>query len=121
MLFTLYISYNNVMEKMHCQSPMSHLAHNSAHSALVRPSVVIELESVKTRISAPAHPSATGIGRVSGFVENCSSGKTSENRFLDLINSLMNTSFLLLVKEGLQNHTQRRQTHSEPLLKVLRS
>ena len=31
-------------------------------------SVVIELESVKTRISAPAHPSATGIGRVSGLV-----------------------------------------------------
>ena len=35
----------------------------------VRPSVmVIELKSVKTRISAPAHPSATGIGRVSGLV-----------------------------------------------------
>ena len=39
----------------------------------VRPSVgplvmVIELESVKMRISAPAHPSATGIGRVSGLV-----------------------------------------------------
>ena len=33
-------------------------------------SVVIELESVKTRISAPAHPSATGIGRVSGLVRN---------------------------------------------------
>ena len=31
-------------------------------------SVVIELERVKTRISAPAHPSATGIGRVSGLV-----------------------------------------------------
>ena len=31
-------------------------------------SMVIELESVKTRISAPAHPSATGIGRVSGLV-----------------------------------------------------
>ena len=29
--------------------------------------MVIELESVKTRISAPAHPSATGIGRVSGL------------------------------------------------------
>ena len=35
---------------------------------LVCRSVVIELESVKTRISAPAHPSATGIGRVSGLV-----------------------------------------------------
>ena len=35
---------------------------------LVRRSVMIELESVKTRISAPAHPSATGIGRVSGLV-----------------------------------------------------
>ena len=35
---------------------------------LVGRSVVIELESVKTRISAPAHPSATGIGRVSGLV-----------------------------------------------------
>ena len=35
----------------------------------VGPSVmVIELESVKSRISAPAHPSATGIGRVSGLV-----------------------------------------------------
>ena len=32
--------------------------------------MVIELESVKTRISAPAHPSATGIGRVSGLVNN---------------------------------------------------
>ena len=31
--------------------------------------MVIELESVKTRISAPAHPSATGIGRVSGLVQ----------------------------------------------------
>ena len=30
--------------------------------------MVIGLESVKTRISAPAHPSATGIGRVSGLV-----------------------------------------------------
>ena len=29
---------------------------------------MIELESGKTRISAPAHPSATGIGRVSGLV-----------------------------------------------------
>ena len=28
-----------------------------------------ELKSGKTRISAPAHPSATGIGRVSGLVE----------------------------------------------------
>ena len=27
-----------------------------------------ESKSVKTRISAPAHPSATGIGRVSGLV-----------------------------------------------------
>jgi len=31
-----------------------------------------ESESVKTRISAPAHPSATGIGRVSGLVFLCS-------------------------------------------------
>ena len=30
--------------------------------------MVIELESVKTLISAPAHPSAAGIGRVSGLV-----------------------------------------------------
>ena len=30
--------------------------------------MVIESESVKTRISAPAHPSATSIGRVSGLV-----------------------------------------------------
>ena len=30
--------------------------------------MVIELESAKTRISAPAHPFATGIGRVSGLV-----------------------------------------------------
>ena len=35
---------------------------------LVGRSVVIELESVKTPISAPAHPSATGIGRVSVLV-----------------------------------------------------
>ena len=39
----------------------------------VRPSVgplvmVIKLENVKTRISAPAHPSATGIDRVSSLV-----------------------------------------------------
>ena len=33
----------------------------------VRWSVMIESKSVKTRISAPAHPSATG-GRVSGLV-----------------------------------------------------
>ena len=31
-------------------------------------SMVIELDSVKTRISAPAPPSATGNGRVSGLV-----------------------------------------------------
>ena len=31
--------------------------------------MVIELDSVKTRISAPAHPSATGFGCVSGLVE----------------------------------------------------
>ena len=37
---------------------------------LVGWSVVIELESVKARISAPAHPSATGIGRVSGLVDS---------------------------------------------------
>ena len=30
--------------------------------------MVIKLESVKMRISAPAHPSATGIGRVFGLV-----------------------------------------------------
>ena len=35
---------------------------------LVGRSVVIKLKSGKTRISAPAHPSATG-GRVSGLVE----------------------------------------------------
>ena len=34
----------------------------------VGPSVMIELESVKTRITAPAHPSATGVGHVSGLV-----------------------------------------------------
>ena len=37
----------------------------------VRPSVVIEFENVKTRISAPAHWFATGIGRVSGLVSFC--------------------------------------------------
>ena len=31
-------------------------------------SVTLELKSGKTRISAPAHSSATGIGRVSGLV-----------------------------------------------------
>ena len=31
-------------------------------------SVTLESKSGKTRISAPAHPSATGIGRVSGLV-----------------------------------------------------
>ena len=30
--------------------------------------MVSELESLKTRISAPAHLSATGVGRVSGLV-----------------------------------------------------
>ena len=30
---------------------------------------VIKSKSGKTRISAPAHPSATGIGRVSGLVD----------------------------------------------------
>ena len=32
--------------------------------------MVIESGSVKMRISAPAHPSATGIGHVSGLVYN---------------------------------------------------
>ena len=41
---------------------------NPSIRLLVRRSVMIELESVKTRISAPAHPSPTGIGRVSGLV-----------------------------------------------------
>ena len=35
---------------------------------LVGWSVTLESKSGKTRISAPAHPSATGIGRVSGLV-----------------------------------------------------
>ena len=49
--------------------PMSHLAHNTAESALVRQLVRDhKSKSVKTRISSPAHPSATGIGRVSGLV-----------------------------------------------------
>ena len=34
----------------------------------VGPSAMIELENLKTRISAPVHPSATGIGRISGLV-----------------------------------------------------
>ena len=39
---------------------------------LVHPSVhEHESKSGKTRISAPAHPSATGIGRVSGLVLKC--------------------------------------------------
>ena len=48
--------------------------HATLQEALsVRPSIglwvmVIELESVKTRVSAPAQPSATGFGRVSGLV-----------------------------------------------------
>ena len=33
---SVYFMRNNVMEKMQFQSPMSHLAHNSAHSALFR-------------------------------------------------------------------------------------
>ena len=36
---------------------------------LVGPSVIIESKSEKTRISAPAHPSATGMGRVFGLVD----------------------------------------------------
>ena len=31
---SVYFIRINVMEKMQCQSPMSHLAHNSAHSAM---------------------------------------------------------------------------------------
>ena len=34
----------------------------------VRPLVMIKFESAKTRISAPTHPCATGIGSVSGLV-----------------------------------------------------
>ena len=41
---------------------------------LVGWSVTLESRSGKTRISAPAHPSATGIGRVSGLVSNFREG-----------------------------------------------
>ena len=54
------------MEKMQCQSPMSHLAHNSAHSALVRWSV--GQHKSKKQHFCPRHPSATDISRVSGLV-----------------------------------------------------
>ena len=42
----------------------------SVRRSVGRSVMVIELESVKMRISAPAHPSATGIGHVSGLVYN---------------------------------------------------
>ena len=45
---------------------MRGFVHSSVRRS-VGPSVMIELENVKTRISAPAHLSATG-GRVSGLV-----------------------------------------------------
>ena len=50
----------------------------------VGPSVMIESKSVKTRISTPAHPSATGIGRVSGLVIN-----TYYDNMLFFINSFL--------------------------------
>ena len=40
----------------------------SVHRSVGPSVMVIELKSVKTRIFAPAHPSATGIGRASGLV-----------------------------------------------------
>ena len=44
--------------------------HKRLCPAVRRSVMVIELESVKICISAPAHPSATGIGRVSGLVSH---------------------------------------------------
>ena len=52
---------------------------------LVGWSVVIELESVKTHISAPAHPSATGIGRVSGLVVNQGDPISLDSSFLSSV------------------------------------
>ena len=49
----------------------------------VHPSVIIKFESVKTCISAPAHPSATG-GRVSGLVLHVSSSGLSYIAFLSI-------------------------------------
>ena len=48
----------------------------------VVPSGVIELKSGKTDISAPAHPSATGIGRVSGlaYKEKCMTNESMNQR-----------------------------------------
>ena len=43
--------------------------------SLVHWSMLIELERVKTRISAPAHPSATGIVSVSGLVSTLNNVK----------------------------------------------
>ena len=45
--------------------------------------MVIESESGKTCISAPAHPSATGIGRVSGLVNLYWALKLSNSTFMN--------------------------------------
>ena len=76
----------------------------------VRWSVVIELESVKTRISAPAHPSATGIGRVSGLVFFLLRSTTwpAGHTLHDLVNAFK------LIKIVLPNHS-----HIYGLSKVL--
>ena len=64
----------------------------------VGPSVmVIELESVKTRISAPAHPSATGIGRVSGLVNKCVTQVTGGR-------SLFGDTTIRFIRQKAKNH-----------------
>ena len=52
------------MEKMQCQSSMSHLAHNSAHSGLVRN--IFELRAVFALLPLPDRPRLSC--RVSGLV-----------------------------------------------------
>ena len=56
-----------------------------------------ESKSGKTRISAPAHPSATGIGRVSGLVNKCVTQVTGGR-------SLFGDTTIRFIRQKAKNH-----------------
>ena len=59
---SVYFIRNNVMEKMQFQSPMSHLAHNSAHSAVAPNPFTIQLYTSISKIYLDPHELWVGMG-----------------------------------------------------------
>ena len=66
----------------------------------VRRSVTLESKSGKTRISAPAHPSATGIGRVSGLVQYEFKNRLANFSKMNLLIHMKCTNLIPKFQEG---------------------